>query len=291
MPRKPNQEQYILSQERNQAIFDRIKRNLLVNSIKAKNPQAIFLGGQSGSGKSSLAEYLSNNVNENEGCVIVNSDALREYHPEFPFLQKTDVDQASFLVNPDTIIWQQKLISTTIETKRNILLDGTLGGNPAPILKTIQLLRKGGYQVQVSVLAVPARLSRFGIYKRYEDQVALKGTGRWVGMQNHDRLYDEVPKTLILLETKKVVDQIQIYARPINQATPALLYDNRLKDGQWVSLPAVTTALTEGRNRTWTAQEQDAFLAAVQAVAGQMRQRGADQEAIETFYRYVECPI
>ena len=291
MPRNPNQEQYILSQERSQAIFELIKQNLLRISTTSPHPQAIFLGGQSGSGKSSLADYLSDTVSQKGGSVIVNSDALREYHPDFAILQKTDTDQASFLVNPDTIKWQQQLIAATVESKRNLILDGTLGGNPDPIRETMRMLRNADYYLQLCILAVPARLSRLSIYKRYEDQVALKGTGRWVGMENHDRLYDEIPRTLALLESEKAVDQIQIFGRPTGLSYPSLLYTNRLTNGEWEDSPMAVQALTERRNQRWSTNEQDAFRLAVQSVGEQMRQRGALPDAIAAFFSHVDLPL
>ena len=291
MPRKPSQEQYILSQERSQTIFEKIKRNSLKGSSTYQNLRAIFLGGQSGSGKSSLAQYLSESINQKEGSVIINSDALREYHPDFPSLQKNHVDQASFLVNPDTVKWQQQLIAATIDTKRNLILDGTLGGNPDLIRTTMRMLCDAGYAIQLSILAVPARLSRLGIYKRYEDQVELKGTGRWVGMENHDRLYDEIPRTLALLESEKAVDQIQLFGRPTGLSPPPLLYDNRLINGNWEKPSMVVEALDEKRNRAWTADEQTAFRQAAQSVSEQMRQRGALPAKIAAFFGHVDLPM
>lgn len=287
----PSQEPYLLPEEQNQYIFEqRIRNTILPFSTSSTNPRAIFLGGQSGSGKSGLTKYLlSSEFSTSERAIVINSDALREFHPNFADLQVSSPQQASFLVNPDTIIWQQKLISIAIKTHRNLILDGTLGGNPAPIQATMQMLREAGYDIQISILAIPARLSRFGIYKRYEDQIALKGSGRWVGIETHDRQYKEIPKTLALLESDECIDRIQIYTRPTGPLAPALLYNNVVEDAHWQRPPAVVDALTEGRNLTWTPEEENAFSAAVETVGGQMRRRGVSEEDIANFYRYVEC--
>ena len=287
----PIQEPYLLSKERNQQIFEqRIRNTILPFSSPSSEPHAIFLGGQSGSGKSSLTKYiLSSGAFGNERAIIINSDSLREFHPDFVKLQKSDSPRASFLVNPDATIWQQKLITVAINTARNLLLDGTLGGSAEPVLATMNLLREAGYNLHVSILAVPARLSRFGIYERFERQTAQKGSGRWVGLETHDRQYDEIPKTLALLEDKKIVDQIQIYARPVGLSS--LQYDNQLKDGQWVQTPNALHALTNARDRVWTSEEQAAFAGSVRKVAEQMRQRGVSQNDIDNFHRYVECPL
>jgi len=140
-------------------------------------------------------------------------------------------------------------------------------------------------------LAVPARKSRFGIYDRYENHIARRDSGRWVSLATHDRQYEDIPKTLTLLESTKAVDQIQIYARPTETLAPPLLYDNQINDGYWQQPLSAVNALIEGRDRPWTTEEQDAFLMAVEIVAGQMRQRGVRQEDIASFYRYVELPV
>ncbi|CAN5459977.1 hypothetical protein BH09BAC4_BH09BAC4_13040 [soil metagenome] len=292
MPQKISLERYILSEEENQKIFDEdIKFKLSSVSIRIKKPFAIFLGGQSESGKGSLENYLSAQLIQNGKALIINSDALREFHPNFANLQKTETIKASFLVNQDTIKWQQKLIALAIKLRCSLIFDGTLGGHPEPILETMRMLREKEYQLQVSVLAVPARLSRFGIYKRYEDQLTLKGSGRWVGLETHDRQYADIPKTLALLESNKAVDRIQIYTRPTGILPPDLFYDNLVKDGDWQHPLNAVHVLTEARNRVWTNEEQNAFTTAVQAVAEQMRQRGVSQDDIDNFHRYVECPL
>lgn len=194
------------------------------------------------------------------------------------------------MVNPDTVKWQKKLIDFAVSIRCNLILDGTLGGSSEPILKTIHTLQEKGYRIQVCILAVPARKSRFGIYERYEDHIAKRGSGRWVGLATHDWQYEDIPKTLTLLESTKAVDQIQIYARPTGILAPPLLYDNQVNDGHWQQPPAAVNALRVGRDRPWTTEEQNTFLMAVEVVVEQMRQRGVSQEDIESFYRYVEHP-
>ena len=289
MPVSPTQQPYILSEIENQFLFsEEILPDAFDETAPAVAPKAIFLGGQSGSGKSGLSLALQRTFLETEQAVIINSDALREYHPAFPSLQKTDVDQASFLVNIDTVKWQQQLIAATVETKRNLILDGTLGGNPDPIRETMRMLRDAGYSLQLSVLAVPARLSRLGIYKRYEDQLALKGAGRWVGMANHDRLYEEILRTLALLESEKAVDHIQIFGRPTGLLNFPFLYDNRITKGDWEKPPTAVYSLVKGRNQRWIIDEQVAFREAGQSVSERMRQRGASLADVVAFLNYTD---
>lgn len=242
-----------------------------------RKPKAVFLGGQSGSGKTRLADFHRRQFTKAGGVVVVNSDELRTYHPQFPYLQQTQFKEASSLVNPDTIKWQQKLIRATSESGRNLILDGTLGGDPAPICQTMQQLREKGYVIQLSILAIPARLSRLGIYEQYEDQIQDKGQGCWVEMDNHDKLYAQIPQTITLLETEKVVDRIYIYGRFIGSISP-LLHENWLENGEWHTPPRAAEALDESRNRPWSMAENNAYQAVSQLLKEKMVSRNAASE-------------
>lgn len=286
---------YYLPEEKNQDIFDndilpaaffgsepaheKIKDIILKDGegmvFIRHTPKAIFLGGQSGSGKSSLTEFHYSQFVKAGGAVVVNSDALREYHPQFPYLQQSQFEKASFLINPDTIKWQQKLTRTASETGRNLILDGTLGGDPAPIRHTMQQLREKGYTIQLSVLPVPAVSSRLGIYKRYENQLERKGQGRWVGMETHDRLYAQIPRTVTLLETEQVIDRIHIYDRAIGSESP-LFYENWLENGKWQRPLLAADALERCRNRPWSMVEKERHVADLQLVKWLALNRNAD---------------
>ena len=286
-----DQKPYCLSESDNEAIFkDFIEPTYISGTRLFEKPLAVFLGGQSGSGKSSLAIYYQKKLTWLGGYVVVNSDALREYHPSFATLQKTSTTNASYLVNPDTISWQKKLIIAAMRERRNLLLDGILAGDIEPILTTMSRLRMDAYQLEIGMLSVPARLSRFSIYNRFEDQWQSTGMGRWVGMQTHNNQYHGIPVTISRLEIEKRVDRVRLFERPGTQSESTVLYDNNLVDGEWETAPCVAQVLTETRNRSWTAEEEQGFCLAVQTVHRQMIQRGATFHEVLDFYRSVEVP-
>lgn len=283
------QDQFLLSKVNNQTIFDRlITRSSLRNASPVPTPVALFLGGQPGSGKSGLAQFHLKQFASKGGVVLVNSDALREYHPAFAHLQRTDADRASFLVNPDTVLWQQKLIDKAISGRYNLLLDGTLGGNSAPILQTMQRLRTEGYSIHISVMAVPAYQSRLGIYQRYQDQVLRKGHGRWVGMGTHDAVYNQLTDRIDQLEQQQVVDHISVFVRPVGNQPPALIYENRLTNGSWAHEPGAGQALVAHRDRLLTYPEYKTHNAIIQNVQWQIEQTAPTPEKIREFRAHVE---
>ena len=281
----PSQEPHILPEPTNQAIFNQyIQPALLRFSKPVAAPVVLFLGGQPGSGKSSLAAYHGKRFGDTgDGIVTINSDELREYHPDYAALQRTNPDHASFLVNPDTRAWQRKLIASAIAQRRHILLDGTLGGPVEPILETMQLFRQAGYVVWASLIAVPAYLSRLGVYQRYLHQVIGKGHGRWVSMGTHDAVYAQLPDRIDYLEQQQLVDEVTVFARPVGNQPPELIYENRLINGRWTNEPKAGQALESHRNHLLTYAEYKAHKAVVQAVQWQVEQTAPSSEKTQEF--------
>lgn len=84
----PAQEPHLLSKAKNQSLFlGEILPDAFDETAPAAAPKAVFLGEQSGSRKSGLSAVIQKTFSETEQAVTVNSDALREYHPDFPSLQ------------------------------------------------------------------------------------------------------------------------------------------------------------------------------------------------------------
>ncbi|MEZ0538148.1 GNAT family N-acetyltransferase [Fibrella arboris] len=285
---QPSQSDYKLSDTENHTIFiEQIEPRLSARSLLSDKPIAIFLGGQPGSGKSSLAIYYRQQFAQ-PGIVIVNSDALREFHPDYSTLQSIHPERASFLVNLDTVIWQRKLIESAKLARKNILLDGTLGGDLEPIKQTIQQFQQVGYVVGISLMAVPAYQSRLGIYQCYHDQVEREGHGRWVGMGTHESVYDQLPDRIDQLEQQQLVDQVSIFTRPVGNQPPNLLYENRLTNGKWAHETRAGQALTTHRNRLLTYAEYKAHKAVIEDVHWQLEQTAQPPETLGEFLTNVE---
>ena len=87
MPPTADQKHYLLTDEQNQLVFSDIWLDNIDESTPVASPVALFLGGQPGSGKSGLAQYHLKQFADGGGVVLINSDALREYHPVFADLQ------------------------------------------------------------------------------------------------------------------------------------------------------------------------------------------------------------
>lgn len=65
-------------------------------------------------------------------------------------------------------------------------------------------LKAAGYYVVARVIAANERDSMAGIHRRYEEQKAAKGFGRWSNVQAHNDAYKSVPATLEYIERHKL---------------------------------------------------------------------------------------
>ncbi|MBD4092889.1 hypothetical protein GUH73_09490, partial [Xanthomonas citri pv. citri] len=74
--------------------------------------------------------------------------------------------------------WTKQLFDRTIETRRNVVFEGTMR-EAGPITETMRRLKEAGYYVVARVIAANERDSMAGIHRRYEEQKAAKGFGRW----------------------------------------------------------------------------------------------------------------
>jgi Cdc6-like AAA superfamily ATPase len=251
----PEQEKYQLPLPLHQFIANKIYTEAIKENTPVSNPIAIFLAGQPGSGKTDLGNLALEQLKKN--AVYINTDEFRNQHPSYIKLLEEQNPKASFLVDPDAAGWTRKLLSDSIKDKRNILFDMTLGGNVEVLNATLIHLRKQGYQTQINVLAIPAFLSKTGIYERFCNQLEKKGYGRWVSMESHDTNFGNIPKNIQSIESGKLVDKIVVYSKDSNKLN--LIYENNLENGEWKKIPIAQIHLEKERNKILTPKELQEF--------------------------------
>lgn len=83
--------------------------------------------------------------------------------------------------------------------------------------------------------------------QRFEEQVAVRGVGRFVNQAQHDVAYKGLADSVSALESARAVDAIRVY-----DASQREIYANQLVRGSWQKEPGAQQALTEERVRTWT---------------------------------------
>ncbi|MCW3611289.1 zeta toxin family protein, partial [Burkholderia cenocepacia] len=143
------------------------------------NPKAIVLGGQPGSGKSALAAEAAREFRGNGGAVVIDADRMREENPRYKQLSKEDPQNAADRTHKEAGEWATRLTMAAVEGRRNLVVDGTMR-SPENIRELTNRLKENGYEVEARVMAVNPETSMTRARLRFEEQVAERGTGRFV---------------------------------------------------------------------------------------------------------------
>ncbi len=265
---------YKLPAEEHTRIFkEEIEPALMGFSQPSNRPHAVLVGGQPGAGKStvmclSILEFGDDNV------VVVNTDALRAFHPQYDEIASIDDKRSAEHTHEDASGWNQMLLERCIETKRNILLEGVFKDGKK-LSNIVKQLKNCGYTVTVRLLAVHERHSIWGIHERYEREKIERGHGRFVPRDYHDKCYVALPSTVTLLEEQKQCDLIEIYKRD-----GVTNYTNSLSDGAWGSKPAGSDYIEKGRSVSLSENDRREYQEAWERVFEYMKGRGACQTEI-----------
>lgn len=265
-------EKYKLSAERHEAVYRIIERLSFLDTTPKEYPQAIILGGQPGAGKSRLLDYSFNEI-PGHNAVKINGDDFRQWHPRInDILLENEASMAQH-TDPDVRVWTKRLFDTAIETRRNVIFEGTMRVRDA-ISATMSRLRSEGYHVTARVVAAHERQSVAGIFSRYEAQKKESGHGRMAPLPIHDQAYIGMLDTIDNIEVNCLADRIQVFNRSGN-----VIYDAKLLGGVWDN-PGAMAAIEQERNRIPTILEARALLADWKNIIILMKERGASKEEL-----------
>src|ERR1035437_1827702 len=187
---------------------EKIKPKFFDGVSISENKTAVFLGGQPGAGKSYLKGISVENL-ATKSAVIIDSDLLRQNHPNLGMIAEKDI----YNLDKECYKWGEMLIRDAVKENKNLVFDGTLGGNLEQTLKAIAELKEKQYKVNVSVLATNDAISKIGVTWRYEQQKAQLGVGRKVELTYHDQIYQRLPENLDHIIKSKNIDELKIFGR------------------------------------------------------------------------------
>lgn len=284
-------EQYRLPEAEHQRIFDtQIRRRLFEDASPADKPVAVIFGGQPGAGKSAALAFAGLELAERGGAVKIVGDELRDFHPSYAHLLKTDDQHAAFYTDRDSGRWVEKAIDYARTQGYNVIIEGTYR-NPDVVAATMTKFREAGYEVDARALAVNERFSEQGILYRYEEQRRDMGHGRMTTPEAHRAAYEGMVRTLDRIEGEALADRLTLYRRGAE-----VVYSNELQGGQWKYPPTASQALEKERSRPWTLDERQAFLNTADKIDAMLRAPGrkatpADYQAADAIRRRADPPM
>ena len=277
----PESQGHLLEPKDNERIFrTRIIPGELSAATQQQHPIVVFIGGQTGAGKTAVADMITNALGRRGGFINANMDFYTPYHPHYPRLARADEATASALVRPDTESWWVRAQEHAIRMRYDVVIE-TAMRSAAEFEELTGRFRRAGYQIDVAVMAVPSALSRLGVLSRYLGEVASTGVGRYVSPQVHDECYEGVARACRAVDTQDHADSVFLFRRDTSTA-----YRNQCHDGAWQAPAGTAEALEAERSRPWDDQEiawfRGAFARAAEAVDDAHR---ADLEGVARLAR------
>jgi hypothetical protein len=253
------------------AIFaDGIEAPALSWTTAAEVPRALFLGGQPGCGKSTIAPS-SAALFGSETFVHVDVDRLREMHPAYlPIVMDATTERlAPSAVQRDCSTWADMLRDIAMAGRRNMLVEGTMRSH-GQVRESVLAMREAGYAVEARIMAVHAKSSEVSLLQRFEHEKQILGYGREIPLDYHDLAAAGIVETVRVIEEEKLFDRLVIFNR-----SGTAIYENTLVDCEWERLPDGARVMEAFRVASYDVTEQNSIVALWEDVVDMMKIRGA----------------
>lgn len=187
----------------------KIYPELIVDKNIHPTKEAVIIGGQPGSGKSSTVSLF---LEKKSDFVFINGDDFREFLPGYFELMKTDPDNAADMSQYAVNVWVERAIKQCATDGFSIIVEGTMRV-PETSLKTAQLLKGFGYAITFALVSTPYELSRKSIQARYDEAVLMHGVGRSTKVRSHDEAFVGIKKTILTLFNAKIANKFVVINR------------------------------------------------------------------------------
>ncbi|PDP85486.1 toxin [Glycomyces fuscus] len=229
-----------------EALFDLALRDRLTGPARER-PRLLLLGGQPGSGASTLQRLVLPFLPE--GTVSYDGGDLLRLAPDYEWAMAAD-DRAASSSLARQVGGLHGLALAHLRAGRVDAVCSHPLGRADRAASWVEGFRDAGYRVEVAFVATHSSNSRFAIADRHARARADQGFGRWVSELRHDRLYLGLPNTVEFLETHRLADSLYVLSRD-----GEVLYANHREEDDWRTEPFGRVALEaeRGRRELWHA--------------------------------------
>jgi UDP-N-acetylglucosamine kinase len=190
-------------------ILQEVHQDITEGRTSTSRPRAIILGGQPGSGKTTIHNIAKKDIPD---LIIINGDDFRKRHPNFAELVQKYGDDSVKYTGKFAGEITDALIKQLASEKYNLLVEGTLRTIETP-LQTCALLQSHGYDVELAVMAVHKDVSWQGTLDRYQAMQEVGLTPRATPKDHHDLVVSVLPENLSQIYHKNVFDRIRLFTR------------------------------------------------------------------------------
>jgi predicted ABC-type ATPase len=266
-------------------IIEKIIAYKTAKAAPVASPKCVIFGGQPGSGKTELEKMALKSFSQN--AVVCNADDLRDFYTEARALKKSNPDEYIDLTAAHIHRWNQALTKFCIQNRFHIILESTLSQGQW-IEELYNRIRQYGYQLDVHVLAVPNKISKLGIYERFETMVKEEGSGRRVKQEGYDQRFESTPNALRYIEEKACFDTMKIFGREVMNP-----FSDKMNDLYLIceGKTGLLTAFLNERNKPFPKKALHFCQEIEKSIIGMMREREAPEEEIEKVCRHIAGEI
>jgi len=261
-------ENFLLEKSIHNQVFQQIKEDVFKKKFPEKNPEIFIIGGQPGSGKTTLIKKISS---EHDAAIIINGDDYRKYHPQSNYISNVHSKRYVEFTDADVRKWTKNIFTHAMNNQYSILFEGTF--RTTEICETIKQLKRSGYQINVQTMAVDCYQSRLATLYRYETQLKQGYVARYITSQSHEDAYKNVPVTLKKILEDGNVNSIELYG----------------KNGKIPISGDIINCLNMERNRSWMPNEHGLFLCHAKEVMKMIRERGGKAKEIYEIQKLIKA--
>ena len=270
-------ENYELSEAENERIFQSVVVETVLDGVARgiDKPKLILLGGQPGSGKTrSLVPDAEGDLAESGRPMLIDADQLRENHTGWKEAILADDVTAAEKTHPDARKWVRKACALAIETRCNVILDGTMASQES-IAQVVKQFDDAGYEIDARILAIDGSTSWLGVLYRYEQKKSKRQDARMTPRTVHDHAVDGILETLAVIEKDGRVGRIKIVARG-----GEVLYDSTASSNDYES---ASEALNAERTRRKATHEEAQYDSDLQQLLNWAANRGIDVGSLDEY--------
>ncbi len=262
-------------------------------------PVSIFIVGQAGAGKTGLKRFVINEAEDMRKLgshIELNPDEVAIHHEHYQKIIKEFPDESYKIlqrfVNPamDTYLRPK-----AVELRNNILQEGTFGAMQGYLTildfqknggyASIGKLKndgtrekknvKGGYDIEINILAVDKFESILSCYEREQYFREAGLPPRVVTMENHDRAYINMLETIRTVEGRGLFNRIRVFKRGYLPDRPELVYING--DGKYAgTIEAINTERAKNRKELLSNPEQ--YMKRIESLRERIRNNGIKRQ-------------
>lgn len=217
-------QEFELTEQEYEEMYEKCKFVTFYMCDTCEKPTAIFVGGQTGSGKGGIDVYSEQEfLKENKSAALVDIDVYRALYPRASEILKKYPTIYSDITAKVSGRVVKEILQYAIENKYNFIFEGTLRNTEA--FETMKAMPNYFNKI-VRVMAVPKKESLLTAFERNDEQVNISGYGRFTNVATHNKTYIGVVDTIKIIEKEAKDITIEVFTRGKDMTSPVKVFNS-----------------------------------------------------------------